>query len=223
MAEEVKYAKLKEYLPGLPANTPDTPYEISIVGYKGKTLKGLLKVIQESKRYVDLSSTVLDGLEDLTEGFDFRGISEENYLVGAPKFSNYKGTTAEKLFYGCKNLKKVELSGLENITNADEMFRHCEKLESIDISELKNLERAFCLFSGCKELKDVKMSSFEKLVDACYMFERCPKLTSLDLSVFGNVKVARQMFRDSDNFDEATKKAIEEFMSRFNEVGKLKA
>lgn len=50
MAEEVKNAKLKEYLAGLEKNTPDTPYEITILGYKGKTLKSLFKAIQESRR-----------------------------------------------------------------------------------------------------------------------------------------------------------------------------
>lgn len=242
MVEEVKNTKLKEYLAGLPKNTPDTPYEITILGYKGKTLKSLAKVIRESARYVDLSSTVLDGLEDLDCGFTHRSgqpLDEGKYLVGAPKFTNCTATSAVETFSYCTNLKKVDTSGLENITKTQGMFKGCSKLTSIDLSGLKNIENAASMFSECEELTSITAPCFEKLTAAQRMFYSCSKLTSIDSSVFKKVKFANNMFsncksltsidtsgfesvryadfmfRDCDNLDEPSKKAVAELIEKY--------
>ncbi len=127
-------------------------------------------------------------------------------------------TTMEKLFYGCKLLTNLDLSGFNtiNVANMSLMFFECSKLETIDVSEfdVKNVTTMSAMFSGCHRLKNLDISHFvttSKLENLGQMFLTCRTLESVDLSGFdtSNVTDMNNMFRqcwaltelDVSNFD----------------------
>ena len=74
-------------------------------------------------------------------------------------------TTCENMFYGLKNIEKIDLSNFhtEQVTSMKYMFNGCEKLIKIDFgnietSRVKNMEG---LFSSCYALTSIDLSKFD--------------------------------------------------------------
>ncbi len=83
--------------------------------------------------------------------------SAEIHVTGA--------TDVSRLFYGCKNMTSVDLSGLDtsNITNMNRMFCDCSSLTDLDVSgfNTSNVTKMSGIFVDCKSLKELDLSSFD--------------------------------------------------------------
>lgn len=103
----------------------------------------------------------------------------------------------DSVFYGCKNLKKVDLTNVKTITLGRDAFADCTSLsEVIDMPSIGTMNaRAFMntaltevdltglhlsgenVFKGCNNITSVKTGKFTALGD--YMFANCTSLTGV--------------------------------------------
>ena len=89
------------------------------------------------------------------EIFDFLDLFNfwENIInLNLSSFNTKKGTNMARMFYGCKNLKDLNLS--KNVNNMSYMFSECKNLVSIDLSffDTKNVENMSAMFFNCENL-----------------------------------------------------------------------
>ena len=107
-----------------------------------------------------------------------------------------------KMFFGCKNLTKIDLSSFNtsNVTNMNLMFSQCSKLTNIDLSsfDTSKVTKMRNMFNCCCNLTNLHLSSFNtsNVTDMTGMFSGCCNLTNLDLSSFNtsNVTNMKAMF-----------------------------
>ena len=111
------------------------------------------------------------------------------------------------LFYRHKNLKSVNLDGLDTskVTNIFGMFEDCFKLDEVELSTLNmtsvtNMAHAFY---GCESLTTLDLSGWnaKNLEESYTMFSGCGKLTTLKI---GNLYFAETMnsFHITDMFED---------------------
>lgn len=120
-------------------------------------------------------------------------------------------TRLQYMFVGLKNLKTVDLSGLDtgSVKYMHHMFDGCSSLRSLDLTGLNtsSVTSMHGMFQGCSSLESLDLSGFDtsKVIYMGYyyesgqgMFENCSSLTSLDLSSFntGNVTDMSGMFEN---------------------------
>ena len=64
-----------------------------------------------------------------------------------------------RMFYGCSNLKQVDLSGFntEIVTSMEGMFGNCSRLETIDVSSFRttNVTTVQNMFLGCSSVTTI--------------------------------------------------------------------
>lgn len=91
-------------------------------------------------------------------------------------------TNMNKMFYGCCNLKTLDLSNLntENVTNMGSMFQSCDKLNELNIINF-NTKEVMCMrnmFYGCECLQSIVSHNFyiSGNTTVCDMFYRCNSL-----------------------------------------------
>jgi surface protein len=105
------------------------------------------------------------------------------------------GTDASELFYYCKKIKEIDLSGFDtsDVTNMYRLFRECQALETLDVSlfNTSNVTNMGYMFSDCRNLKSIDVSRFNtsKVTNMSNMFSDCFKLESIDLNSFKTNKV----------------------------------
>lgn len=113
-------------------------------------------------------------------------------------------TSTYGMFYDCKNLRSVDLAGLDTskVEDMSSMFDFCESLKSLDLSgfdtsKVKGMSR---MFYGCKSLKSLDLRDFKtsNVEDMGRMFSGCQNLESLDVNGLDTSKVTslREMFKD---------------------------
>ena len=111
-------------------------------------------------------------------------------------FANYRPTSTDYWFQGCRNMTTVE--GMENLNTSNvtsmwAMFDWCGSLESIDLSHMVTSNAVYLayMFNGCSSLRSLDVSGFstEKATDIGAMFRYCSKLTTVDVSHFNTSKV----------------------------------
>ena len=116
----------------------------------------------------------------------------------------HTGDTADMsiLFYHCRALEELDLSGLDTAQTATMrgMFEGCENLKKVNLSGLsteKVIDMSF-LFYGCSSLKEADVSGFDtsRVTDMSGMFYNCMELEELDVSGFdtGNAAALSWMF-----------------------------
>ena len=106
MATEVAFSDLNTWLGNQPANTADTPYEITVTGLTvsdigNSTTSGTLGYIINSNntKFIDLSTTEIpSGVTDMEKAF-FNGIS-----IVAPPIIPEGVTTLKQAFGNCREL-----------------------------------------------------------------------------------------------------------------------
>ncbi len=92
------------------------------------------------------------------------------------------------LFYGCYNLKSLDLSSFDTsqIRDIGCLFDGCYSLEEIDVSnwDISQVENAGFAFECCSSLTSLDLSSWEatNITDFWCMFRGCQSLESLDMS-----------------------------------------
>ncbi len=151
----------------------------------------------------------------LNENGKFESVLQEINFNGCFDTSNV--TEMDLMFYQCKSLTTLDLSGFDtsNVTDMSFMFSVCHSLESLDLSgfDTSNVKYMESMFNMCKSLVSLDISNFDtsKVVNMDSMFSGCESLTSLDVSNFdtSNVVYMNDMFRgctsltslDTSNFD----------------------
>ena len=138
--------------------------------------------------YTNAEKFILGELYELFEGmFSLEEIDfGSNRVVIAPSGSH----SATRMFYNCKKLKSVDLSGLgiKQIHGLGYTFYNCESLKSIKFGDISTTwaETMSHTFFGCESLESLDLKGFNtknaKIMD--YMFARCRKLKNLDVSGF---------------------------------------
>ncbi len=121
-------------------------------------------------------------------------------------------TQAPRMFYGCRNLKYVDVDNLDlnkcsgfkemfadceslnritlncpNASNMEDMFRNCYGLTEVTLNGGdRKQDRVKSMFSGCRSLDTVNLTDmdFSGIKDFSHMFFDCESLKSLDMSVF---------------------------------------
>lgn len=70
-------------------------------------------------------------------------------------------TNMSHMFYGCENVKKLDLSSFRtsNVTDMSAMFKDCVNVSSIDLSNFDMSSIVDCsdMFAGCDELREVNV------------------------------------------------------------------
>ena len=114
--------------------------------------------------------------------------------IGFNTWNPAKVTNMGSMFYGCGQLKEIDLSGwnLPKLTSVSHMFADCFKLERIDLTGWKtpSLTNMDAMFNHCTSLKTVDLSSFDtsdvyyfsQLFEVCYALEEVIGLENFDTS-----------------------------------------
>lgn len=89
-----------------------------------------------------------------------------------PVISSLKWTDLSGLFKGCKNLERVDLTGIDssNVTNLNNMFESCENLDVVDFEKIgydfhncTNIDKMFYNLNHRDSAKPFVLNNFEKV------------------------------------------------------------
>ena len=134
----------------------------------------------------------------------FRDCSRLETICFHHHFDTSLATDMRNLFYGCKNLKELDLDGLDTsqVLVMGRMFCQCSGLERLnvgrlDTSRVKNMR---WMFGNCRSLKELDLSNFDtsQVKNMNGMFIRCSMLERLEMGrfVLENVTDMDYMFWD---------------------------
>lgn len=104
-------------------------------------------------------------------------------------------TSCRKIFYGCKSLENIDLSGFDtrNIVEMRCMFMNCKNLKQLDLSGFStgNVCEMTNMFFRCSSLEQVNLSGLDthNVEYMGQMFYGCESLKQIDLSSFNTEKV----------------------------------
>lgn len=112
----------------------------------------------------------------------------------------YFPTDSSVMFSLCKNLKEVNLCGVDTsrVTNMSGMFSGCLSLESVDIKDFdtSRVTNMRSMFESCCSLVTLDVSGSDgsglktkQVTDMGYMFTGCSKLENLDVHYFDTSNV----------------------------------
>lgn len=108
-------------------------------------------------------------------------------LVSVTFTDGVKLNDCSSYFQECKNLKTVDLSGLDTSDCSDfsAMFKGCKSLQSVDLStfDMKNVNKMESMFSSCESLTEIDLSMIDtgKVKDFSGLFEECKNLQKINL------------------------------------------
>ena len=125
-------------------------------------------------------------------------------IEGLENLNTSKTINMMAMFYGCKKLAELDLSGFvtDSVTNMAGMFSECSSLQKLDLSTFRTDKVTYMyeMFGGCRSLQELDLSTFrtENVTEMAGMFYGCEKLTELDLSAFAtdSVKDMESMFEE---------------------------
>lgn len=106
-----------------------------------------------------------------------------------------KITSAQNMFYDCKNLTSIPYFDISSCTITFQMFNKCSNLITIpqlDTSKVKNMNS---MFQYCSNLRTIPQLDTSSCTFMTWMFAYCFKLTTIDISHM-NITSAN----NSDNF-----------------------
>lgn len=144
------------------------------------------KTLKDST-YIDLSDIDVTNVTDMTRLFQ----NTELVYIDLSSWDTSNVTNMSSMFYGCNELRKVNMRGLNtsNVFDMSYMFWGCGQLndviglENLDGKQIKNLT---CMFRDCKKLEEVDLSGFNSSPRSVgSMFYGCTQLKSVKM---GNVK-----------------------------------
>ena len=132
----------------------------------------------------------------------FSGFTGVTSLTGLNKLDTSKVTNMGEMFYNCKVLTSLDVSGFNTskVTNMREMFCACSALTSLDLSgwDTSKVTNMQTMFGSCYALTSLDVSGFNtsNVTNMRTMFYYCNALTSLDVSGFdtSNVTIMWEMF-----------------------------
>ncbi len=143
---------------------------------------------------------------DVSNAKSLRGIFKNCNLLTELEVAGWpvseKNTSLFETFWGCSNLKQLDLSSwnVSGVTDMTRTFAGCSSLTSLDVStwELNEAITLSDMFSGCSSLASLNVSNWnvDKVTSMTSLFNNCSALTSLDISKWnvGNVTAMNNMF-----------------------------
>lgn len=206
---------------------------VQSVKWQGQDLKlddnGVL-TIPASTKPIDASVTILSALNNdsikpdsvkeiqiggqltLTGKADelFSSLHKLTDITGLDKVDTSGVTSMQSMFYGCHNLKSLDLSSFDTskVTDMHSMFGVCDNLAEIKFGEkfnTANVTDMHRMFGDCHSLTTLDLSRFNtsKVKNMHQMFAGAKQLKNLDLSNFDTTKVTdmTNMFA-TDKLDE---------------------
>lgn len=132
----------------------------------------------------------------------FNKFSQLQEIVGIENLNTSQAINMETMFYSCKNLQSIDVSGFNTsqVTNMYGMFAGCENLQSVDVSSFNTSQVTDManMFYQCNNLQSVDVSGFNtsQVTRMASMFCGCLRLQSIDVSRFNtqNVTTMESMF-----------------------------
>jgi surface protein len=137
-------------------------------------------------------------------------LSKINKLINikfSKEFDTRNITSMKGFFYGCNNLKSIDIHNLntENVEDMSYMFSQCLELNTIlypnsKTSKIKNMNY---MFEKCSHLSSINLTSFstQNLELMSNTFYGCSSLNLIDLSNFNtkNIKDMSSLFKECYN------------------------
>ena len=117
-------------------------------------------------------------------------------IRGIEHLNTSEVTNMGAMFYGCKALNQLDVSGFDtrNVTNMDGMFNECKSLTLLDVTRFntEKVTNMSYMFAGCKALSRLDVSKFDtrNVTDMSYMFSDCVSLASLQVTKVAQAKAA---------------------------------
>lgn len=99
------------------------------------------------------------------------------------------------MFYGCTNLRTVNTSGFEEMTDCEQMFHNCTSLTEIDMSHFVSAKKTIAMFMGTN-LTTVDCSAFINAEQCGSMFMNCSELTRVTSLTIPNAVKISSMFNN---------------------------
>ena len=110
-------------------------------------------------------------------------------------FDTSKVTQMNKMFYNCRSLTELDVSGFDTskVTDMGAVFYGCSSLRELDVSgfDTDKVTDMSGMFWDCSSLRELDVSGFDtsKVTDMAVMFSGCSSLKELDVSGFDTAKV----------------------------------
>lgn len=118
--------------------------------------------------------------------------SSLNDAINSCDFSGI--TSADKMFYDCKNLTSIPYFDTSNVKSANYMFYQCKNLSTIPQFNTSNITEANYMFSTCKNLTSIPQLDTSKVRDMASMFYNCTNLTTIPQLNTSRVENMERMF-----------------------------
>ena len=143
---------------------------------------------------------------DVSNAKSLRGIFKNCNLLTELEVAGWpvseKNTSLLDTFFGCSNLKQLDLSSwnVSGVTDMTRTFAGCSSLSSLNVStwDVGAVTTMADMFSGCSSLASLNVSNWNvnKVTSMTSLFNNCSSLTSLDISKWnvGNVTAMNNMF-----------------------------
>jgi hypothetical protein len=187
-AEITGTAALKEYLDGLPENTPQTPYPVKLKGVNlestentGETLRTLCAALS---RFVALDLGDCTGTTIQSMAKNIAPNKTKIVSIILPKTVTSIGASG---FSGYEALVSAELPGVLSLNKS--AFKDCISLELVSLPELKDISSGSGSDSGaflnCGALKSISFPKAESIGD--YAFYKCGSLAAVSLPAASSI------------------------------------
>ena len=134
----------------------------------------------KSLRRVNLDGVDTSKVTDMSCMFNQTDIEE----VDLSGFMTCSVMTMASMFYGCKNLKRIDMTSdlidTQNVTDFSGMFNQCSALERADLKSLKSCTgtSTYAMFNACSALRFALFNDFDmsNVANCDLMFTYCESL-----------------------------------------------
>ena len=124
---------------------------------KRKVTKEQLKqmITNKDSNIADVDVSEITDMSELFKGSDFGG----SWTADISEWDTSKVEDMGKMFWGCKELTKVELPNTEKVEDMRYVFNGCENLQQ-DFSswDITNVRYKDDMFRGCTKMQTAKMN-----------------------------------------------------------------
>ena len=182
--------------------------EVPTTAYKVPTAINSEQEVPWKEKKMDVSKVVFDESFQYARptscAYWFASFFQLSDIQDIKNLNTSRTTKMEKMFYGCNNLKKLNLSTCDtkNVTDMSNMFYNCSALVELNLSDFNtaNVTNMSNMFMSCHELQSLDLSSFttDKVEDMSQMFQNCSKMKSV---LIGTFKVTKKDGKAQQIFD----------------------
>lgn len=140
----------------------------------------------------------------------FNGLKHLTTIEGIKNLNTDEVTTMKSMFYECKLLTELDLSGFNTskVTDMSHMFRLCRALNTLHMDgfDTSNVTDMSSMFRECDALIELDLSKFDatSVTDIANMFYGCGALKTLNMSGFKapNLETMESLFQGCSALEE---------------------